>query len=319
MADKMMRIAGRSPAGLAKNISLDDGGGLITAPAGNLQRILASGPLAAKSGETNGSRTTDLIWLGTEEILLYVITNTSSAIKLTQFPVKIDYYTPDSATLLATDVMTSANHLILTNGKWRFKFRPRCPWGKITIENTTANARTCYFDMIKPRLNIVTISDTRLRRNTRVIETGVSISVTQASGLTPLFASHYTIGDNVTSWGLYFMSYGRSLSNCLDFLKIRVEFTNNEFNDSPGGYITFRQDFGLSQTNEFNKALAVDSKDSAFGGTADRVSIMLSGKYVNVPIGSMMRIYLFSTRDDASLGVMTFNCGAFSLVEEGVF
>lgn len=155
MADKMMRIAGRDSAGLAKNINIDDNGRLITSVSGNIDRVIANAVLAAKSGETNGSLTSAVVWLGTEEVVLYETSSTPLGFSLVNFPVKVEYYTKNGATLLNTYVFTEGEQLSL--GNFMFRFTPKYPWGKIVIENATAAARYFYVDLIRPQNTVVSV------------------------------------------------------------------------------------------------------------------------------------------------------------------
>lgn len=309
MADKMIRVAGRTDGGLAKAISVDNSGLLMSNTYGDITRIITSGTLPAKVGETNGTRASDMVWFGSDLVTLYTYISGSTSTP-GGHPITVEYYDALDA-LIYTETLADWSKLV--DSKFVIRFIPTFSKGKIVITNPTASARTTHTDMVRGPKTTITPKDTRLQRRTSIPYVSFEGNGTPVQ----LNGANFTFGENTDSWALYFM-LTRSLWRCINSVRIRVEFTNSAFSDATGGYTVFRQDFALSATDEFNKALAIDCTDPLVGGPPDRVSVVLAGKYVNIPMAKYMRIYLYSTRDDAAEGAsLMFTAQGITLVEEG--
>lgn len=197
-------------------------------------------------------------------------------------------------------------------------FRPRHNRVTFEIINNSSSNRTFHLEYSANVATEISITKSKLRKTTYKREVG---TLNQSEPIV-LFDDH-VFDEKTTAWGLYLFEYGRTLQNNLDHIKIRVEFANQlegedisrKYRDQSNGNLTFRQDFSLSVLDEYNTALIVDSTDTlAESPSVTHHSIILAGKYVNIPLGNLMRITLFSTKPDA---LMNFMFQSATIIEEG--
>lgn len=131
------------------------------------------------------------------------------------------------------------------------------------------------------------------------------------AGQSAVILDNYEFPQNVTAWALFGYGFSRNASMIVNGLTLLIEQTNGNYSEAGGSNLVFKQYVRFAEEEDvFNKGLVISSDPNI----DTRTSLIVAGKYFNIPAAKYMRLTLFN-----NLATSDMRFAPLSFVEEGVF